>query len=163
MIDFSNAQPILTPIKNGKIIKRYNVKLKQANCDANISVGATPKGSVYYKKNLPNKTWATLYMVKHDGSELIVDTYKSGEHRKAIVENRNNDIITGGKTIIRYNEPGSKNVVSESSKIGQHSNTIVTEDVYKTLKDFKKSVDLSDLKPRINKFRKFINHLLSNL
>ena len=159
MIDFSNVQPLFTPLKNGRIIKRYNVKLKQANSDANISVGATPSGSVYYKKNLPDKTWATLYMVKHDGSELIVDTYKSNDHTKAIVEKRNKGIVTGGAIITRYNGPGAKNTIAECNKIGKLSNTIVTKDAYMAINDFKKSIDISDLKPRVSKFKKFLKQI----
>ena len=162
MISFQNIKPILTKNLKGKEIKRYDVTIVKRGNTSNVNIGVTPSGTVYYRQTTPNKSWSSLYMQKYDGRELFVDTFKSNEYTKAVVEERKDMKVTNGKIVARYNEKGAKNQISEYTNVGKHSNNNVSKDITDMLTQLKNNVDMTGLKPRTNKIKKIMNRFFVN-
>ena len=152
MEGFEGIKPIVTSLKTGKTIRRYDTKIKKAGTDDNVNVGLTPQGSVYYRRISPNKKFGSLYMEKLNGTIYTVDTFKTNEYIKTLVESSNKNIVTDGKNIIRENIPGAKNIVSENLNIGLRKNLFVDQSIKDILKNLKENIDMKGLVPRRKSF-----------
>ncbi len=151
--------PIIMTTKKGKQLERYDVQIKKSadKFSPNVNIGVTPKGTRYYRALLPDKTWGSLYMLKRDGSEAIVDTCYANYGLQSSVLNKNKDgIITSDRFVEHVVTGGeSKNIIHADRMVGQTSKTYIQDDVKQFISYLTKNLDIFKTQPKKSFWKRF--------
>ena len=159
---------VVTPIKlnsytsttkRGKTITRYSAVIQKSTIPANpnINAGITPKGTLYYRALLPDKSWGSLYLKKKNGDEVIIDSCKIGEDIQTKAEVRNSDGIIKSDTRIQKFAKGTESVkiISVEQNVGRRSSVYIQKNAKLVLNDLQKQADkLTPTKPKFGIFSK---------
>lgn len=155
----NSFEPITVRTKKGKIITRYDSQIQKSNgkFSANVNIGVTPKGTRYYRALLPDKSWGSLYMLKKDGSEVIVDSCSSANGVQASVLNKNNEGIIKSDRFIEHmtNRPTPENILIKDRMVGQTSKTFIQDDVKRAINYLTKSFDMFKTPPKPGFWKRF--------
>ncbi len=153
--------PIITTTRKGKELKRYNVQIKKSadKFTPNVNIGVTPRGTRYYRALLPDKSWGSLYMLKRDGSEVIVDSCSANYGiQSSVLNKKSNGIITSDRFVEHIVGNGeSKNIVHSDRMVGQTSKTYVQDEVKQAISYLAKKVDIFKNPPKESFWKKFWN------
>lgn len=150
----------ITKTVGKRVIKRYNATLikKYNPTNSNTNIGVTPKGSMYYREILPDKSLSTLYLKKQDGTEVIVDSFSVHSDRKCNAIIQKDGKVVGGKYIHQF--ANKYNAVAENSYIGCPARAYVSGNTYRAMTMLENSIDMSEFKPKKSVFARLKEALL---
>ena len=153
----------ITTVVGENVIKRYDAKLIKSHnpTNSNINIGFTPKGSLYYREVMPDKSMSTLYLRQQDGTEVIVDSFKekSGERCNVIVQK--DDKVVDGKYVHKFNN--KYNAVVDNIRVGYPARAYVSKDTYMAMELLQERIDMSEFRPKKSIFSKIKNTLYNKI
>ena len=164
-MEIEKLSPIITNLKSGKTLKRYNMPVQRNNNKyaPDINIGVTPSGTRYYRALLPDKSWGTTYLVKKDWTETVVDICKTSYGTKASTENSNEKVVISNRMIEHHTSDSAivSNVVSKDKRVGRVARAYVPPEIYEYMFNLKKVQGYNELKPiKHNPLKKIIRNLL---
>ena len=122
-MEIEKLTPIITTLRKGKQLKRYNTTVNESSGKyaPNINIGVTPSGTRYYRALLPDKSWGTTYMIRKDDTETIVDICKMSYGTKASVEKSKHKVVQTDRLIEHHTNDTEDvlNVVSRDRRVGK--------------------------------------------